>query len=328
LPSGTYRVEVAADEQAALEAVARQPPELVVLSMAKNAEEFVRRLRGADASGQAYVLAIVEPTPTQKELAALLGSGANDFLRRPIVDAELIERMKAPPRLLRWARSVARAAAFDLASAPDVASMRSWQRLGAIVADDLGQIAGQAFAVSEGWPRRFARSARGATIPMSLAGDQLEVRVSVAIDGLTVDWLKTTLLSDASANDAAIEDVLRELANTAGGALKRSSMDESVTFTTGIPFGDEVAMSPRRTCWTLELEGGGATIAVLGEIVTKANQRVLAANLCEGMVVAYDVRTQGGVLLVPAGSRLTNTTAAKLAKILGPRMVLEVAPAA
>jgi CheY-like chemotaxis protein len=328
LPKGTYQVEVAADERAALEAVARQSPELVVFSMGKSVEDFVRRLRGADASGQAYVIAVVEPSPTQKELAGLLGAGVNDFLRRPVIDGELLERMKAPARLLRWVKSVEKPTAFDLSSAPDMAHMRSWQKLGAIVAEDLGQMAGQAFTVCEGWPKRFSQTVRGATIPMSLAGDQLEVRVSVAIDGATAEWVKTALLSDASANDAAIDDVLREFANTAGGALKRSAMDESITFTTGIPFSDQLAMSAKRTCWTLELDGSSASIAVLGEIITKANQRVAAANLCEGMVIAYDVRNDAGVLLVPAGSRLTSTTAARLAKILGPRMFLEVAPAA
>jgi hypothetical protein len=46
------------------------------------------------------------------------------------------------------------------------------------------------------------------------------------------------------------------------------------------------------------------------------------------MVLVHDVRNEGGVLLVPAGSRLTSTSAAKLAQMLGPRFFLEVAPAA
>jgi hypothetical protein len=40
------------------------------------------------------------------------------------------------------------------------------------------------------------------------------------------------------------------------------------------------------------------------------------------------LQLDGGLLLVPAGSRLTGTSAAKLARLLGDSIYLEVAPAA
>jgi len=54
----------------------------------------------------------------------------------------------------------------------------------------------------------------------------------------------------------------------------------------------------------------------------------LAAQLAEGMVRAQDIRSEGGVLILPAGSRLTATSANRLAAMIGPRYFLEVAPAA
>jgi hypothetical protein len=83
-----------------------------------------------------------------------------------------------------------------------------------------------------------------------------------------------------------------------------------------------------QNAWTLALPEAGTNIVVVGAVHSKANQRVPASNLSEGMVIVHDVRNAGGMLLVPAGSRLTSSTAAKLAKVLGPKFFLEVAPAA
>jgi hypothetical protein len=218
---------------------------------------------------------------------------------------------------------------FDFSAAPDVSGLRAWENLGALVAEDLGQLAGHPFAVSDGWPARFTSDVQSATIPMSLAGDQLEVRVSIAVDSNALSWLRQSLLGDAAANDEATDDALRELANTAGGAVKRAALCENITLTTGLPTNDRAASFPSASrCWTLTLDGADTCIAVVGEIRKRENQRVAASELSEGMVLAHDVRNEGGILLVPAGSRLSSTTAVKLAQMLGPRFFLEVAPAA
>jgi len=54
-----------------------------------------------------------------------------------------------------------------------------------------------------------------------------------------------------------------------------------------------------------------------------ANRKVLGAALREGMVLVGDVKSEHGVLLARAGTRLTQTTAAKLAGLL-PRKQIEV----
>jgi hypothetical protein len=122
---------------------------------------------------------------------------------------------------------------------------------------------------------------------------------------------------------------LRELANTAGGALKRAALAENIALTTGIPFSETPAPTLQaHDCWTLKLDTDDGCLALVGEIRERANQRVAASKLSEGMILAHDVRNESGILLAPAGSRLTATTANKLAQMLGPRFFLEVAPAA
>jgi CheY-like chemotaxis protein len=330
LPQDTYRVEAVADETAALAAIAREAPQVVVFSVpTKGGQDLARRLRGGENAAEAYLLAVIEATPANKELSNLITAGVHDFMRRPFADVELLERVKAPERLLRWSRSVSKPCAFDFSAALDVGSLRSWRSLGSLVAEDLGEMAGQPFAVTPGWPAHLAADALCASIPMSLAGDQLELRLSLVADAAALAWLRATLLGDPAASDDAARDALRELANTAGGALKRAALGEGITLTTGIPRDDAASRFPgKHLCWSLKLEGGAGCLAVVGEIRSRSNERILAAQLAEGMILAHDIRSEGGVLIVPAGSRLTATSANRLAAMLGPRYVLEVAPAA
>jgi hypothetical protein len=65
----------------------------------------------------------------------------------------------------------------------------------------------------------------------------------------------------------------------------------------------------------------------VAEIKERANRRVPASQLIEGMVLAHDLRNDCGILLVPSGSRLTGTSAARLAKMFGDKIYLEVATA-
>ena len=330
LPHDTYRVEAVADEMAALAAIAREAPQVVVFSVpAKNGRDLARRLRGGANAVEAYFLAVVEATPENQELSSLISAGVHDFMRRPFADVELLERVKAPERLLRWSRSVSKSRAFDFSTALDVATLRSWRSLGPLVAEDLGEMAGQPFAVIPGWPAHLSADAPCAAIPMSLAGDQLELRLSIVADAGALSWVRTSLLGDPAANDEATRDALRELANTAGGALKRAALAESITLTTGIPRDDSASRFPgKHLCWSLRLKDGTGCLAVVGEIRSRGNARISAAELVEGMVLAHDIRSEGGLLFVPAGSRLTATSASRLAAMLGPRYFLEVAPAA
>jgi len=330
LPQDTYRVEAVGDETAALAAIAREAPQVVVFSVpSKGGQDLARRLRGGENAAEAYLLAIVEATPVNKELSNLITAGVHDFMRRPFADVELLERVKAPERLLRWSRAVSKPNAFDFSAALDVTALRSWRTLGQLVAEDLGEMAGQPFAVSQGYPAQLNGEAPCASIPMSLAGDQLELRLSIVADTAASNWIRETLLGDPAAPETAVRDALRELANTAGGALKRAALNESVTLTTGIPRDDSTARFPgKHQCWGLKLESGAGCLAVVGEVRTRCNERISAAQLTEGMVLAHDIRSEGGVLIVPAGSRLTATSANRLAAMLGPRYFLEVAPAA
>jgi hypothetical protein len=164
---------------------------------------------------------------------------------------------------------------------------------------------------------------------MSLALDRIALRVSVMGDRSALKWLGKAVLGDGCAPEATIADMLREMANTAGGAIKRAALPENLTLTTGIPSNATNVRfeGPGVQSWTMPLDGGKANLAIVGEIRERDNQRVPVTGLREGMVLAHDLRTESGALLVTAGSRLTSTTAERLAQVLGPRFLVEVAPA-
>jgi DNA-binding response OmpR family regulator len=325
-----YRVEAVQDEAAALKAIARESPRVIVFSVpAKGGPDLARRLHAADASGQAFQIAILDSSSSGKELVHLIAAGVHDFIRRPVIDGDLLERVKAPARLIRWARSLTASVSFDFSGKLDLSQLRVWPNLGTIVADELSQMAGQALSVSDGWPRQFQGPLYHATLPMSLAGDQLEVRISIVVDAATLAWIRETLLGDVNADQAATDDALRELANTASGAFKRAAACENIVFTTGLPVsGGNERFPGNSSCWSLSLSGDAGCLALAVEVKERENQRVPASQLTEGMVLAHDLRNDGGILLVPAGARLTGTSAAKLARLLGDSIYLEVAPAA
>jgi hypothetical protein len=82
-------VEAAADEHAALAAIVRESAQVIVFSVpAKGGPDLVRRLKGADCSGQAYLLAVFDSGPTGKDIQNIIAAGAHDFLRRPVLDAD------------------------------------------------------------------------------------------------------------------------------------------------------------------------------------------------------------------------------------------------
>lgn len=329
LPQSSYRVEAIADEASALAAIAREAPQVVVFSVpATGGQDLARRLRGGENAAEAYLLAVLEAAPANNQISNLITAGVHDFMRRPFADVELLERVKAPERLLRWSRSVSKPCAFDFSAGLDVASLRSWRALGPLVAEDLSGMAEHPFSVTPGWPAHLSPESPSATIAMSLAGDQLELRLSIVADAPAMAWIRGTLLGDPAALDDAARDALRELVNTAGGALKRAALTESITLTTGLPCDDSANRFPgKHPCWSLKLEGDAGCLALVGEIRSRSNEHVSAALLTEGMILAQDIRNESGVLLVPAGSRLTATSANRLAAMLGPHFFVEVAPA-
>jgi len=320
------------DGKSGLSAVGRSQAEMLILAWPdKGGPELVKRVRAGETGGHVYVLVVLDKQPAS-EITAVFAAGVDDFMRRPILREELLARVHAPQRIRRWAAP--HAEALDFSKGSDVGQLRACRHTGSLVAEDLAEIVGAALEVADAPVSDVPGSLFSATIPLSLASDETEIRVSVTVDPTSMRVLAMAIMGDANPGDAAVDDILREMANTAGGAVKRAGLAENVIMTTGLPVnqppsrpqaGGGGGVDLRR--W-LATSKDGVRIGITREIRRRINERVPAARLVEGMVVAHDLKNDSGALLVPAGTRLTSTTAERVARLLGDRTLVEVARAA
>lgn len=324
-----FSVEEAKDSKAAFSLLEREPPRVLVMPWPRmGGTDLVKRVRALDSAHHIYVLVLLDKQPPS-EIATIYSAGADDFARRPLAREELVGRVETPRRVEKW-RSGEKQVAFDWSSATDLRHLRACREMGTVVAEEIGQMLGQSMQVTPGWSPEMTADSLSATIPLSLASVQTEVRVSIAVDAASLPGLAGALLGDANSPRDALEDIVREIANTAGGAVKRLAMTEDVTLTTGLPINDKIVGKEDDTtrCWVAQLAEPKIRIGIVGEVRRRENQRLAASLLREGMVVAADLFSDSGALVVRAGTRLSATTAQRVASILGQRHVVEVACAA
>jgi CheY-like chemotaxis protein len=329
LKSAKYRVEHAADLKLGQAVVERGAASVVVMGWPRTGgAEFVKLIRSCETPGKhVYILAVLDKQPAT-ELPALIEAGVDDFARRPMAREELLARIEAPRRIRKWAADLPRDASVDDWSLyTDPRRLRGCWDMGRIVGEDLAQMLGP-LEVSQGWTMGSADQLRGATIRMALTSEQSEVRISLLVDSASLPSLTELLLGDANASEAAVDDVLRELANAAGGAVKREVFFEGVTLTTGLPSNDRAVPlgSESTRLWVATLKDSGVRIGIVGAIRTEENKHIAACDLLEGMVLASDLWNDSGVLLVASGTRLTATTVDRVRNMVGKKkIVVEVA---
>ncbi len=302
--------------------VQRQPPEILLILVPDGGGlDLLRALRAADASGRMYVIAVTSAHHPARMVSSAVAAGSHDVLCAPYAPQELRARVDVRRRLARWIAGRPRDVPAVEPVRPKVDDLRAWHYLGDVVADDLETMLGLPLCVTQGWPT-FTATTQHATITMTMATDQLELCISIVADAAARQWLGATLLGDAAASEEALDDVMRELANLAGGALKRAARAEGPILSTGIPV--DGRSLPRREsgarCWTLPVDAQ-TQLAVIGEIRHRANRRIPARGLVEGMVVVADVHNPMGILLLPSGTRLTTTTAERLSDLLDTTLV-------
>ncbi len=294
--------------------------------------EMVRRVRNAENEKYPFIVMVSERA-TGADIAAAFAVGVDDFVRKPIMYEELIARVDGVKRLRKLASKLAeRNGVLDWSEGVDLTKLRAWSRIDASIAHDLTSMFGQSLHVAHD-ATSLASATFGAEIPMSLAAQNLEVRICVAFDDASLRHVATILMGD-DLTEEALRDVAREIANISGGAFKRLAQDEDIVLTTGLPvdvdpkvFG---AKNPRamRT-WHAFLDSASAvTVAFQIEVRDRANDLVVASDLREGMVLARDLLAQTGTLLLAAGTRLTSASIGRVRQLLGASHQVEVADAA
>jgi AmiR/NasT family two-component response regulator len=175
---------------------------------------------------------------------------------------------------------------------------------------------------------------RGSRISLSDTENQLKLELSFYASDESARAIATSFCGgDASVvDDDVIRDVLLELANSGMGVIKAGFLGEQFRFVGAIP--EPTTSADRAKAFdgaeakrVLAFRSDKAVVYVAVTLKHQGRVRVLGARLKEGMVVASDVKSEAGVLLVRAGTRLTETTAEKLARLF-PKGEIELADAA
>jgi hypothetical protein len=163
-------------------------------------------------------------------------------------------------------------------------------------------------------------------IALTLASDHLQFQLGIGVDERTRDHLTDVLLGGDETIEA-IRDALREMANTAGGAIRRAAMDDGMTFSMGLPTNENVFASEKRRRGFAITDAKGLYLECVVTVSANKPKRVDVSELCEGMVIATDIVDEDGDVLVAAGSSLTTTTAERISAVLARGSQVEITAA-
>ncbi len=333
LTAARHEVAIAADNKEAFEALRAHKVDVVILDLGfagGKGLEVLKSIRSQESTGHVYIIAQGGKSFATDIHAAFL-AGADDFLRKPITREELLVRVEGPTRILKWAKPVSGTGGVvhDLDTAFDPTTMRTWREAATLLSTELGDMVGQAVSVDVDQAR--PAWAIGAAIPLSFVQEQAEMRVTVGIDPSSQIGAGDLFLGMPDAGPELLRDAVREIANTLAGAVKRNALTDGLELTVGLPMDMSerpVAPAGAAASWVMRIGDKEVRLLVDISVVQQKNNRVPVGQLKEGMVLRQDLKNEFGALLIPAGTRLTATTAARISKLMGDRYVVEVANAA
>jgi CheY-like chemotaxis protein len=329
LEARQHRVEHASDCKTAVTQLEKGFFEVMLLDNSLQGDaafEILKRMRSMPELVAPYVVLASERNPGP-DFEKLYDEGMCDFIRKPCWREELIARLEAPSRVRQRSTTASR----DWTQAKNPLAYAEWADMGALIGADLADLTAQQLdaAPAPKQPPAFGMAAR---IALVATASETEIRLTISADHGSLFKLAEMMLGVAHPEKAMLEDLLREIANTAAGAMKRvAPQDEALT--TGLP--ETIAMvdtyesftsAPQR--FALRIKGQPIELAFAVEAICRGKHRVSAGDLKEGMVLVRDLRNDAGLLLVPSGTRLTSSAAERVSRLLGRDHLVEVSAAA
>ncbi len=158
-----------------------------------------------------------------------------------------------------------------------------------------------------------------AEVSLAETSRQLELGLSVVVETESMKRLGAHLLGDEDLEGA--EALVLEVANIMMGTLKTAFSAHGFMFTGGLPTSEKLAdsrltLNRAAVRMRMAIAAGDSEVELWLRANEKRNTKVLGQALKEGMVVGEDVLNAEGTLLIKAGSRLTQTTAERLAALV------------
>jgi CheY-like chemotaxis protein len=311
------------DRAAILAEIDGRSPEVLLLDWALPASDqgtLVREIRSRQGHPHLYIIATMPHAP-QARAAEAYKAAVDDVMYKGADRDELLGRVEAPARIRCWSQSPG-STALDFGEIYDVSRLRVWKDLEGMLSSEVGGMLGQ--RLRAGRIGTVSAVMHAAEIALSLPAEKLEVRITVGTDKVSGKALSRLLLG-ADYDPTALADILREVANTAAGAFKRAALVDGVSFTIGLPVNRppfEVG-APRSLAWAAKSDDGFG-IRFLVTPFHRGPQRLYARELAEGQVLVHDVKCPAGVVLMAAGTALSQRTIERLQILVRPDRLLDV----
>lgn len=276
--------------------------------------DIVERLR--NESKRPTIVAIVEDV-TSATLGSALEAGVDDVQRRPIVACELEHRMRA--------RQVERERPSQKPE-PEIGSLFAWWNIDQIARTELGTMLGVEFDSvlpdpNEDW-------VVAAEIPVVHAKNGMTVRFSIGFDRLSLPRLGHLTLGEGILEGNIAMDLVRETANTIGGAFQHAAASEGAGVTIGLPrdMREGMKLGGAEDGRIFGMRSACGISAILRvELLADRIEHVSPKNLREGMVLTRDIFGINGGLLLSGGTRITEVIAGRLSRILPTHTLVQVA---
>lgn len=284
----------------------------VVLCLANAAS--LRTIRQTPTPVRPYLIALM-PANDARRLSEAIDAGADDFMPMNSTAAEVIARVEMPKRIAEWASSEEKNE--DL-----IRQLGVWQDAPRMLSQEVGAMFG---VFTEGNERPSSVPEQAACITITSPEDDAEVRLLVGVTHQSGAAL-TQLAYGAAADEAALGDCLREIANSVAGAFKRTALTEGTTVTLGLPkdcSATDVSVAER--VWSADCDQFSVVMGLSKG--SRESLRLRASELQPGMVLKHDVRTAAGAFLVRAGTALTDRTAKRLIEFCEPSALFDVVDA-
>ena len=292
--------------------------------------ESLGRLAPPSEDPTTFIVASLKATPSTVEAA--FKAGAEDFFRKPFVLEQVrgrIERIAHQRQCLAVAAS--RGALASRGATAKITALRAWNGFQGLAAEAVSGITLLSLVVTKAPVEHSPWMT--STLLLAAASDQLACRIIVDGDHRSLEAMADAAVGSRDA--AAVADLLGEIANNAGGAFMRGAGEEDIVFTAGLPAPADPTEMDRQlgcvdqmvVCWLSDPASGAALRVRLG-VRVRRNSFVRIAAIREGMVLVADLRGPEGGILLPAGTRVTLSTAERVRRMLDARRLVEVADAA